>query len=297
MVKMEVKLMANIERDEVSGTDTTGHEWDGIKELNTPLPRWWLWTFYATIVFSVVWWVLYPSWPTLTTYWKGTLEYSSRVDLANDLTARDNEPQRAARVKKIASMPIAAISEDKDLREFAAAGGRVIFADNCAPCHGSQGSGAPGYPVLADDDWLWGGSLEAIETTIRYGIRSTHDDTRVSEMPVFGTDYLSKTQIADVTEYVLSLTNKSKDSSAAMRGAEVFAGDCAACHGEKAEGGRDFGAPKLSDGIWLHGDSREAIIAQVTKPMHGVMPTWQGRLDDVAIKEVAVYVHSLGGGE
>lgn len=289
--------MANIERDEVSGTDTTGHEWDGIKELNTPLPRWWLWTFYATIVFAVGYCILYPSFPTLSTYWKGTLAYSSRNNLTNDLKARDDEPQRAARVKKIASMPIAAVSADKDLREFAAAGGRVIFADNCAPCHGSQGSGAPGFPVLADDDWLWGGSLEAIETTVRFGIRSTHDDTRISEMPVFGDDVLSKAQISDVAEFVLSLSKRSKDSSAAARGVVVFAENCAACHGEAAEGGRDFGAPKLSDGIWLHGDSRDAIVAQVSKPMHGVMPTWQGRLDDVAIKEVAIYVHSLGGGE
>jgi len=287
--------MANIERDEVSGTDTTGHEWDGIKELNTPMPRWWLWTFYATIVFAVVWWVLYPSWPTLNTYWKGTLNYSSRVNLTKDLQARDQA--RAPWTKQFAALPITEIVKDRKLQEFAMAGGKVIFADNCAPCHGSQGSGAPGYPVLADDDWLWGGTLEDIETTVRYGIRSTHDDTRSSEMPVFSDDYLSPAQISDAAEFVLSLSNTAKDTAAAARGAKVFAEECSACHGEKGEGGRDFGAPRLSDGLWLYGGTHEAIVKQVSKPAHGVMPTWQGRLDDVSIKQVAIYVHELGGGE
>ncbi|HEY9079257.1 cytochrome-c oxidase, cbb3-type subunit III [Magnetovibrio sp.] len=288
--------MANIERDEVSGTDTTGHEWDGIKELNTPMPRWWLWTFYATILFSAVWWVLYPSWPTLNNYWKGTLNYSSRVDLTNDLQARDQA--RSKWTKQFAALPITEIVKDSQLREFAMAGGKVIFADNCAPCHGSQGRGAPGYPVLADDDWLWGGSLEAIETTVRYGVRSTHEDTRVSEMPVFSEDYLSPAQISDVAEYVLSFSNQSKDSAAATRGAEVFANDCAACHGETGDGGRDFGAPKLNDGLWLYGNTHEALVSQISKPKHGIMPTWEGRLDDVSIKQVAIYVHdALGGGE
>lgn len=284
--------MANIERDEVSGTETTGHEWDGLKELNTPLPRWWLWTFYATIIFSVVWWVLYPSWPTLNGYWKGTLNYSSRVDVANELAARD--ASRAGEMKKFASLGIAEVAADKKLSEFAMAGGKVIFADNCAPCHGSGGKGAPGYPVLADDDWLWGGSLEEIETTVRYGIRSTHDDTRVSEMPVFSDDYLSTTQINAVADHVLSLGGAGSSSAA---GAEVFANECASCHGENGEGGRDFGAPKLNDGIWLYGAGKEALVAQIGKPKHGEMPSWVGRLDDASIKQVSIYVHSLGGGE
>lgn len=287
--------MANIERDEVSGTDTTGHEWDGIKELNTPMPRWWLWTFYATIVFAAGYWVLYPSWPTLNTYWKGTLEYSSRNDLTAELQARDQA--RSEWTTKFAALPITEIVKDRKLQEYAMSGGKVIFADNCAPCHGSQGSGTPGYPVLADDDWLWGGTLEAIETTVRYGVRSTHDDTRASEMPVFSDDYLSTAQIADVAEYVLSLSNTSEDATAAKRGAVVFAEDCVACHGETGEGNRELGAPKLTDGLWLYGGTREAIIDQVSKPKHGVMPVWQTRLDDVSIKQVAIFVHALGGGE
>lgn len=287
--------MANIERDEVTGTNTTGHEWDGIKELDTPMPRWWLWTFYACILYAVIWWVLYPSWPTLNSYWKGTLEYSSRVELTKDLEAQAQE--RAPWTKKFAALPVAEIAKDSELLNYAMAGGKVIFADNCAPCHGSQGSGAPTYPVLADDDWLWGGNLEEIETTVRYGIRSEHDDARVSEMPAFGDDYLNSTQISDVSSYVLSLTNTAKDTAAVTRGQAVFVEECVACHGETAEGGRDFGAPKLNDNVWFYGSTHEELIQQVSKPRHGVMPSWEGRLDDVSIKQVSIYVHSLGGGE
>ena len=287
--------MANVEIDEVSGTETTGHEWDGIKELNTPLPSWWLYTFYACILFSIVWWVLFPSWPSLSDHWKGIMPTTARLELEATLATR--EAERAQWVEKFQSMSTADIAADNELLNYAMAGGKVVFADNCAPCHGSQGSGSTNFPVLADDDWLWGGTLDEIETTIRYGIRSTHDDTRVSEMPVFGQDYLERDQIADVAEYVLSMSGRDEDKAAAGRGAEIFANECAACHGEQGEGGRDFGAPRLSDGIWLYGGERQDIINQVTKPKHGEMPTWQARLDDVSIKQVAIYVHSLGGGE
>jgi len=287
--------MGKIERDEVTGTDTTGHEWDGIKELNTPMPRWWLWTFIATIVWSIGYWVLYPSWPTLNDYWKGTLNYSSRAELTKELAARDLA--RAPWTEKFAALPISEIAKDLKLQEFAMAGGKVIFADNCAPCHGSQGAGAPGYPVLADDDWLWGGSLTDIETTVRYGIRSASEEARTSEMPAFSDDYLSTAQISDVSEFVLSFSTAAKDAAAAQRGGEVFAEDCAACHGDSGQGGREMGAPKLNDALWLYGSGREAIVKQVSTPRHGVMPAWQDRLDDVSIKQVSIYVHNLGGGE
>lgn len=288
--------MANIERDEVSGTHTTGHEWDGIKELDTPLPRWWLWTFYATIAFSALWWVLFPSWPTLSDNWKGMIKTTARTELVDDLAARD--AARAEWYAKFAAMPVTEIAQNNELLNFAMAGGKNIFADNCAPCHGSQGSGSTGFPVLADDDWLWGGSLDEIEATIRHGIRSAHDDTRVSEMPAFGAGgLLDKAQIADVAEYVLSLSGAGEDKVAASRGQETFANECASCHGEAGDGMRDFGAPRLNDGIWLYGGTRQDVINQVTQPKHGVMPTWDARLDDVSVKQVAIYVHSLGGGE
>jgi cytochrome c oxidase cbb3-type subunit 3 len=287
--------MANIEIDEVSGTPTTGHEWDGIKELNTPMPRWWVTTFYVSIAFAIVWQVLYPSWPTLHGYWKGVLGYSSRNELTADLAARDKE--RNKWTEKFAAMSVDDIAKNNELLNYAMAGGKVVFADNCAPCHGSQGSGSHNFPVLADDDWLWGGTLDQIATTVRYGIRSTSDDTRTSEMPTFGDGMLEKNQIADVAEYVLSFSKRDEDKAAASRGAQVFADNCAACHGENGEGSHDVGAPRLNDSIWLYGDKRADIINQVTKPRHSVMPTWAARLDDVSIKQVAIYVHSLGGGE
>lgn len=287
--------MANIEIDEVSGTKTTGHEWDGIKELDTPMPSWWLWTFYATIAFSLVWWVLYPSWPTLTDNWKGTSGFTARKELVDDLAAQKAE--RAQWVDKFTVMPVSEIVKDNELLNYAIAGGKAVFADNCAPCHGSQGSGATGYPVLADDDWLWGGSLAQIEHTVRFGIRSTPENTRASEMPEFGGGILSRSEIRDVAEHVLSLSGGSENSEAAARGAKVFAENCVTCHGDKGQGLREQGAPRLADGIWLYGSTRADIMAQVGKPKHGVMPTWQDRLDDVSIKQVTIYVHSLGGGE
>lgn len=287
--------MANKEIDEVTGTPTTGHEWDGIKELDTPMPRWWVWTFYACIVWSVGYWIVYPSWPTLSDHWKGTSGYTDRKSLADDLAERTTE--RAPWIEKFAALPVGEIAQDNELLNYAMAGGKAIFGENCAPCHGAQGSGAPNYPVLADDDWLWGGKLEQIETSIRNGVRSTHDETRGSEMPAFGDDYLEQAQIKDVTEYVLSLSKRDEDHAAAERGEDVFEDECASCHGEDGQGSRATGAPRLNDGIWLYGGERQEIIDQVTKPKHGVMPTWATRLDDVSIKQVTIYVHSLGGGE
>ncbi|MCK5166285.1 MAG: cytochrome-c oxidase, cbb3-type subunit III [Rhodospirillaceae bacterium] len=288
--------MAEIEKDAVSGRETTGHEWDGIKELNTPLPRWWLYTFYVCILWAVGYWIVYPAWPTLSGYTKGVIGYSSRGELRKELAARDKS--RTVWTDRFSALSVGGIAKDSELLNYAMAGGRVIFAENCAPCHGASGSGNASYPVLADDDWLWGGTVGDIYTTINYGIRSTHDDTRLGEMPNFGDeDMLAKAQISDVTEYVLSLSGNSSDRDAAMRGTEIFAEECSSCHGESAEGVQDMGAPRLSDGIWLYGNSKEKIMSQISTPKHGSMPAWNGRLDDISIKQVSIYVHSLGGGQ
>lgn len=287
--------MANVEKDEFTGTNTTGHEWDGIKELDTPMPRWWLWTFYACIAWAVGYWVVYPSWPMLSDHWKGTSQHTERKALVDALAVRDAE--RAVWYDKFTAMGVNDIAKDNELLNFAMAGGKVIFGENCAPCHGSQGSGAPGYPVLADDDWLWGGSLEQIDKSIRFGVRADHDNARFSDMPEFGDDYLNKKQIADAAEFVLSLSKRHEDAAAVARGAEVFGKECVSCHGKSGEGVRKSGGPRLSDGIWLYGGERKDIVSQIATPRHGVMPTWEGRLDDVSIKQVAIYVHSLGGGE
>ncbi|MCC7017508.1 MAG: cytochrome-c oxidase, cbb3-type subunit III [Rhodospirillales bacterium] len=284
--------MANVEKDAVSGTDTTGHQWDGIKELNTPLPRWWLYVLYATIVWSFAYWVVYPAWPSLSNYTKGVFGYSSRAELDKDVAAarKAQESWRA----KLAAAEVAEIVKDKDLLVYATAGGKAVFAENCQPCHGAGGAGRPGgYPVLADDDWLWGGAPDEILATIRFGVRSGHKDARVSEMPRFG-EQLKPDEIAALAEHVLSLSGKEAKSDA---GVKIFAEQCGACHGDDGKGNKDLGAPNLADGIWLYGGASQTVAAQIAAPRHGVMPAWDGRLDPVALKMVAAYIHALGGGK
>jgi cytochrome c oxidase cbb3-type subunit 3 len=284
------------ERDEVSGRTTTGHIWDGIKELNTPLPSWWLYVLYATIVWAIGYWIVYPAWPMVSDYTRGLLGYSSRADVTEQL--QQAAAARAAQTNQLTQLSVEQISADPQLLNYAIAGGRSVFAVNCAPCHGAGGQGGHGYPVLADDDWLWGGDLANIERTIRYGVRGTHAESRQSEMPKFGVDeLLTAAQIADVTAYVLSLSGEPADKETAARGQPIFAEQCVACHGENGGGNIELGAPSLKDKIWLYGHTAAAVTAQVTNPHHGVMPTWEGRLDDATIKMVAVYVHSLGGGQ
>ncbi len=284
------------EKDEISGTETTGHEWDGIKELDTPLPKWWLYVFWATVVWAAVYVVLYPAIPYGSGYTKGLLGFSQRVEFEKEMKkARAAQAKYFDRIK--ASTP-AQILKNKDLLAFARAGGKAAFADNCAACHGSGGGGRPAFPVLADDDWLWGGKIGAIYETIKVGVRSGNDDERASEMPAFGADdILNSAQISAVTAYVLSLSGKSVNAAKAGEGKKIFAENCAACHGENGKGNPEFGAPNLTDAIWLYGGTSKAISAQVTKPQLGVMPSWSGRLDLNTIKMLAVYVHSLGGGQ
>jgi len=286
-------MPTNVEKDSVTGTETTGHEWDGIKELNTPLPRWWIIVFYVTIAWSGIYYIVYPTFPG----WDGIWEWTARKEVSQELDAvREG---RAEWLEKLAVAPLDEIAKDPALLEFAVAGGRAAFADNCAPCHGSGAAGAKGYPNLQDDSWIWGGKVEDIATTVAHGVRwALDDDTRISEMPRFGVDeMLTGDQIGDVAEYVLSLSGGDADKAAADRGKAVFAENCAACHGESGEGNKEFGAPRLSDAIWLYGGDRESIVQTVTASRAGVMPAWAGRLDETTVKQLAVYVHSLGGGE
>lgn len=288
--------MGKVEIDPVTGQETTGHEWDGIKELNTPMPKWWLYTMYACFAFAIGYWVLYPAWPGISGYSKGVLGYSSRA--VHDLDLAAQKKSRSVWSDKFATMSIEEIGEDQQLMNFAMAGGKTIFAENCAACHGINGSGAAGYPILADDDWIWGGTKDAIYTTVRYGIRSGHEEARSSEMPNFLADeLLTREQIGDVAEYVLSLSSSPNDSAAAGRGETLFAEQCSACHGEDGKGVIEMGGPNLTDHISYYGSTREAIVSQISKPQNGVMPQWVGRLDDVTIKQVSLYVHSLGGGQ
>lgn len=290
-------MAAKVEKDAVTGVDTTGHEWDGIRELDNPLPTWWVYTFYASIGIAVLLWILYPSWPLGTTYLGGILRYNERTDL--DQRMATAAAAQAQWRDQLAVDDVAQIQADPDLRQFAIAGGEVAFKTNCAPCHGLGGAGQGFFPTLADDDWLWGGSLEQIEYTIRHGIRNGQDaEARDTAMPSFGADgLLDQKQIADVTQYVLSLSGASTNPEAVERGAPIFAENCSACHGEDGGGMQEMGAPSLKDAIWLYGSEPAQIAAQIYRPRLGVMPTWQGRLDDETIKMLTVYVHSLGGGQ
>ncbi|MGI9477788.1 MAG: cytochrome-c oxidase, cbb3-type subunit III [Hyphomicrobiaceae bacterium] len=283
------------EVDEVTGTETTQHEWDGIKELNTPLPRWWLWTFYVSIAWSLVYFVLYPSWPTFSGYTKGMLGYSQRATVAAELKAAKDA--QAANRDLIAKTALADIPKKPELLRFSLGAARIPFAENCAPCHGRGAQGSVGYPNLADDDWIWGGKIEDIHQTIRYGVRWSHDDTRASDMPRFGLDeLLDKAQINDSAEFVLSLTNQATDKEAVERGKAIYAEQCVACHGENGKGNAELGAPNLTNQVWLYGGDKAAIMTSIHTGRGGKMPQWVGRLDAVTIKALAVYVHSLGGG-
>jgi cytochrome c oxidase cbb3-type subunit 3 len=289
-------MVTRKEIDETSGTETTGHEWDGIKELNTPLPRWWLWVFYATVLWSIGYWVLYPAWPTLTGYTQGILNQSQRDDVAKAVLAMKSQREEQGRL--LASATLEQIEADPNLFQFAREAGKSAFGDNCATCHGSGAQGFKGYPNLNDDVWLWGGKLEDIKQTITVGVRSPHPDTRLSVMPSFGRDkLLEPAQINDLTEYVVGLSGGKADAQAVQRATTLYAEQCASCHGPDGKGLRQFGAPNLTDREWLYGGTREDIRAQIVNGRGGVMPTWGSRLDPMTIDALAVYVHSLGGGE
>ncbi|WP_237152032.1 cytochrome-c oxidase, cbb3-type subunit III [Oryzibacter oryziterrae] len=281
------------EIDKVTGVSTTGHEWDGIKELNTPLPRWWLWLFYICIVWAIGYYFVYPSWPLVSDYTRGYLGYSQREAALTDAAA--GQASRMVIGKGLEAATFEQIKADPKMLEFAMANGKAAFGNNCAPCHGSGATGSPGYPNLQDDDWLWGGTLDAIQQTITVGARSTSPDTRQNVMPAFGRDQmLTADQIDKVADYVLSLSGSG--GAATDEGKQIFADNCAACHGEGGIGNQDLGAPKLTDKIWLYSGTKEAIVAQINNPKLGVMPTWGGKLDAVTIKSLAIYVHDLGGG-
>ncbi len=289
-------MPTKIEKDDHTGTETTGHEWDGIKELNTPVPRWWLYTFAVCVVWALVFMLLYPSIPLGRTYFAGLLGYSQRT--AVDHEVAEIHQVHAGAMQRIAATDITKVAQDDELKTVALASGRIAFANNCQPCHGTAGSGRAGYPILADDDWLWGGKLEDIQRTITYGIRSGHPETRDSAMPRFGADgLLDDKQIGQVADFVLSLSGHAAAGADLKPGAALFADNCASCHGDKGEGNHDFGAPRLSDNIWLYSGDRAAIIRQITNPRQGVMPAWTGRLDEATIKSLALYVHAFGGGE
>ncbi|MEL6360321.1 MAG: cytochrome-c oxidase, cbb3-type subunit III [Pseudomonadota bacterium] len=289
--------MSGKEIDEPTGVETTGHEWDGIKELNNPLPRWWLIILWITVAWSIVYWVLMPSWPGITGHFAGVRGHTERanVDAAMDTL----NAERSAQMQQLLNVSsIQDVEADAQLLEFALNAGESLFGDNCATCHGAGGQGFKGYPSLVDDAWIWGGTLDAIEKTLHHGIRATHPDTRNNLMLAFGeTGAFTSDQVGDLVEYVSHISGREADLGAVERAAPLFAQQCAACHGAEGKGDQAQGAPNLTDTIWLYGGDRADIRETIYYGRAGVMPYWTDRLTDEQITALSVYVHSLGGGE
>ncbi|MFT5066923.1 MAG: cytochrome c oxidase cbb3-type subunit 3 [Yoonia sp.] len=287
--------MTKHDTDEETGIDTTGHEWDGIKELNNPLPRWWLWCLYLTIIWGVGYMIAYPAWPMISGATKGVLGYSTRGEVAAEIGRF--EAQNAGLRASLTEIDLSLLKDDPDLQRFAYANGAAVFRTNCSQCHGSGAAGGLGYPNLLDDDWLWGGSIQEIALSIDHGIRNeTDDNAHWSQMPAYG-EILSPDEIDGAVQYVLQLSGAEFDAEMASVGAVIFDEQCSACHGVDGKGDREIGAPNLTDAIWLYGGDPAALAETVTNARFGVMPAWGQRLTSSDINAVAAYVHGLGGGE
>lgn len=288
--------MSERQVDEHSGVETTGHEWDGIRELDNPLPRWWLWVFYASIVFAIVYWVLMPAWPGISGYTPGLMHNSARANVDKELAQL--RAQRGAEAIKLKNASLEQIEKDPELQSYALALGASVFGDNCATCHGAGGTGGKGYPNLRDDVWLHGGTLEQIQHTITYGVRTGEPGAVTTQMPAFGRDQLLKeNEIDDLTEYVVALSHRPANKAAVFRAAPIFRDQCSSCHGVDGKGDQAKGAPNLTDNEYLYGPTREDIRGQIWNGRGGVMPTWGKRFDPETIKALTVYVHANAGGQ
>ena len=273
----------------------TGHVWDGIEEYDNPMPRWWLWTFYITIIWALLYTIAYPAWPLVRQATPGLLGYSSRAEVAEDI---DSVRARNAPLDtRIASMELEEVVHDPELFRYAVAGGAAVYRTFCSQCHGSGAQGAVAFPSLLNDDWLWGGTLEDIYWTIAHGVRNENDpDARWSQMPAFG-EILDRSEIDSVAQYVLALAGREHDATLARAGEEVYLDNCAACHGDDGLGDRFQGAPNLTNDIWQYGGSLATITETITYSRFGVMPSWADRLTEAQVRKVTLYVHQLGGGE
>ncbi|PTX56871.1 cytochrome c oxidase cbb3-type subunit 3 [Litoreibacter ponti] len=281
--------------DDATGVETTGHTWDGIEELNNPLPRWWLWTFYITIVWGVLYTIAFPAWPLISQATGGVLGYSTRGEVAERIEA--HEAANAGLVQELNAVELASLAPGDDLHRYAVGRGASVFRAQCSQCHGQGAAGFEGYPNLLDDDWLWGGDLANIQATIQHGIRNETDpDARFSQMPAYG-EIFEPEEIDAVVEYVLAFSREPENPDLLPLGEELYLDNCAACHGDAGMGDREQGAPNLTDAIWLYGSDREDVEYSVINARYGVMPAWGQRLSEADVRAVSVYVHSLGGGE
>lgn len=278
------------EIDPVTGHDTTGHEWNGIKELNTPFPKLVIWALVLTFAYSVIAWVLLPAWPLGRDYTRGIWNlrqedeaitgYRVLATKRQDWLARFSEPD------------FAALRADTALMQQAIPAAERLFEDNCAACHGATGQGGPGFPVLSDDTWLWSGEPEEIATTIRHGINASDPDTRFGEMPAF--DWMEQPDRSALVQFVASLREGTADADTPA--AKLFTDNCATCHGENGQGGLGIGAPSLIDSAVIYGQDRATIAKTLRHGRHGVMPSWRNRLSEAEINLLAIYVSGLGDG-
>lgn len=288
--------MATEKHDPATGWVTTGHEWNGIEELETPIPRVVIFFLVVTTLFAIGYWVLMPAWPLGVTYTKGLLGIDQRAVVTQQV--EDAAAARAVWTGRIAEASLEDIAADPALMNHVRETGRTLFIDNCAACHGTRGTGGPGFPNLAAKAWLWGGEPETIAETIRIGINATHAETRVSQMMAFGRDgILGDSEVRAVAAYVRSLSNLpmgADDTARIPAGKEIFAANCIACHGEDARGSTEAGAPDLTDAAWIYGSSAQTVFTSIYSGRQGHMPHWEGRLSPVDIKLLALYVGTLG---
>ncbi len=284
--------MSDPRLDELTGQHTMGHDFDGIEELNTPMPRWWLYTFYITVIWGIGYSIAYPAWPMIERSTAGLLGYSTRAEVASQIA--EHEAANEALETALVTADLGNFDPASDLHRYAVARGASVFRAQCSQCHGSGAAGAKGYPNLLDNDWLWGGTLEDIAQTVEHGVRNdTDEDARWSAMPAFG-EILETAEIATLAEFVPTLRSGADFDSA---GGVLFADNCAACHGDTGTGDRAEGAPNLADAIWLYGGDPASLTQTITNARFGVMPAWCQRLDDADVVAVSTYVHALGGGE
>ena len=278
---------------------TTGHSWDGIEEFDNPMPRWWVWIFILTVIWSLGYWVAYPAWPGMKAATAGMLGFSSRADVANDIA--EFESRHDVLFAQLLESEPAAIADNADLHRFAINAGAAVFRAQCSQCHGAGGAGvqAGGFPNLLDDDWLWGGTMDDIVQTVTWGIRNNEfGDARWSQMPAFGRDeLLSGEEVDQVVNYVLSMSGADHDATLAVGGQDLFLNNCASCHGDNGDGDTFVGAPALNDQVWLYGGSAEQVRHSIYYARFGIMPGFENRLRPAEIRAVAAYVHQLGGGQ
>lgn len=284
------------ERDPHTGHMTTGHEWNGIKELNTPVPKPVYFFLIAAVAFAIVYWLLMPAWPVGVTYTKGLLGIDQRTTVTEKL--RQAAADRAVWTERIETAGFEEIQADPSLMRIVRDTGRTLFGDNCSVCHGTSAQGGKGYPALTDAAWLWGGDAEAVAETLRVGINSSHEETRASQMLAFGRDQmLNRAEILNLAAYVQSLSDPAaggQQDEAITVGKDLFAANCAACHGEDGKGNTDMGAPDLTDGFWIYGGDRQSIYTTIFEGRQGYMPHWEERLTALDRKILALYILDLG---